>query len=324
MKTSWLRMGCVVALVALTACGGDSSSGDNTNGNANDNANDNNDNVLCGNGVIDPGEDCDGSAVGGETCVSLGQDFVSGTLACDGSCGFDTSGCVAPYCGDGVVDATAGEECDNATANSDTEPDACRTDCLLPWCGDGIIDPANSEDCDGLAMGGADCTTLGYPGGTLVCAATCEYDESSCTPVGTCTQNAECTAVDYCERAVGDCNGVGQCTTMPTICSSVWDPVCGCDGATYGNPCEAAAAGMNVDYLGECLIAGCSTNADCPAAADYCVKAVGDCNGVGQCTTMPTICPSVWDPVCGCDGATYGNPCEAAAAGMNVDYLGEC
>ena len=46
---------------------------------------------TCGNGTVDPGENCDGSALGGATCMCLG--FQSGTLACSASCQFDTSGC---------------------------------------------------------------------------------------------------------------------------------------------------------------------------------------------------------------------------------------
>jgi cysteine-rich repeat protein len=49
--------------------------------------------ATCGDGVIWAGEEqCDGSALGGATCSSLG--FAGGgTLACSGSCSYNTGGC---------------------------------------------------------------------------------------------------------------------------------------------------------------------------------------------------------------------------------------
>ncbi|MBM4396620.1 MAG: hypothetical protein FJ087_13150 [Deltaproteobacteria bacterium] len=46
----------------------------------------------CGNGQIDPGEECDGSQLGGKSCNSLGY-FGGGTLACRAWCRFDTTLC---------------------------------------------------------------------------------------------------------------------------------------------------------------------------------------------------------------------------------------
>jgi cysteine-rich repeat protein len=48
-------------------------------------------------------------------------------------------------CGDGIL-ATTCEVCDAGAGNSDTTPDACRTDCRLPTCGDGVTDAG--EQCD--------------------------------------------------------------------------------------------------------------------------------------------------------------------------------
>jgi cysteine-rich repeat protein len=53
-------------------------------------------------------------------------------------------GVVSSACGDGTV--TGLEQCDEGPNNSDTEPDACRTDCQAAGCGDGVED--TGEECD--------------------------------------------------------------------------------------------------------------------------------------------------------------------------------
>ncbi|HNC96502.1 MAG TPA: hypothetical protein PKW90_10290, partial [Myxococcota bacterium] len=56
-------------------------------------------------------------------------------------------------CGDGAVDAT--EECDEGSANSDSTPDACRSDCRPARCGDRVVDAGESCD-DGPELWGGD------------------------------------------------------------------------------------------------------------------------------------------------------------------------
>ncbi|MBX7098111.1 MAG: FG-GAP-like repeat-containing protein [Myxococcaceae bacterium] len=67
------------------------------------------DNARCGDGVVtkSKGEVCDGSDLGGQSCLSLG--FDTGTLICGSDCQLVTTQCTR-RCGNGVVES--GETCD--------------------------------------------------------------------------------------------------------------------------------------------------------------------------------------------------------------------
>ena len=99
------------------------------------------------------------------------------------------------------------------------------------------------------------------------------------------------------------------------VCPDVWLPVCGVDGQTYGNMCEAVNAEVEVEYEGECLTR-CSSNDQC---GDELV-----CRD-GTCQSACSIQCLVYDPVCGVDGVTYGcGAQDAACDGVEVDHEGEC
>ena len=127
-----------------------------------------------------------------------------------------------------------------------------------------------------------------------------------------------CADAEYC--AGNTCDAPGTCEEKPTMCLDIFDLVCGCDGNTYGNGCEAAAAGVRVDVEGRCP---CASNDDC-LGFQYCAGAVGTCGEAGDCQMRPEACPLVFDPVCGCDGVTYDNDCNAAQAGTRVSADGPC
>jgi cysteine-rich repeat protein len=87
---------------------------------------------TCGNGKIDPGEQCDdGNWVDGDGCES---------------------NCTLPACGNGIRDV--GEQCDDGNS---VGGDGCESNCTLPACGNGIRDVGEQCD-DGNSANGDGCS----------------------------------------------------------------------------------------------------------------------------------------------------------------------
>lgn len=100
--------------------------------------------TLCGNGMVEEGEACDGIDLGGSTCVSV--DTTGGTLTCEPDCQLDLSGCTGPVCGNDVREG--------------------------------------SEACDGADLGELTCSALGLTEGNLRCSWDCTVTEESCWRCG--------------------------------------------------------------------------------------------------------------------------------------------
>ncbi len=84
--------------------------------------------------------------------------------------------------------------------------------------------------------------------------------------------------------------------TKVSGCSNDFAPVCGADGNSYQNECQAKAKGTTVAANGFCFTT----------------------------EKMDSSCPDGYGPVCGKDGKTYLDSCQMTSAGTTLDFVGKC
>ena len=77
----------------LGACSGAVTGDDESNASDSSSSDSETGGALCGNGVREADEDCDGSDLGGQTCMGLNPAYEGGTLACSETCSFDAGAC---------------------------------------------------------------------------------------------------------------------------------------------------------------------------------------------------------------------------------------
>ena len=237
------------------------------------------------------GEVCDTSV--GCTPSACSCDEAAGGWICTDDCGGGT--CVPNTGGCGTnADCSGGLVCD---VTSHVCRPMCAVDCFVydPVCGtDGITYGCGVPDaeCHGIPVA--------YDGECISGGGGVEGDA--------CTTDSDCNIGLVCEA--------GSCSMG--ICPAIYLPVCGSNGVTYSNSCEARSAHATVAYDGECTTPGgggdpCTVDTDC--AIDLVCEA-------NACRV--NFCSFIYMPVCGIDGVTYGNACNARSAHVPVDYDGEC
>ncbi|MCI0572420.1 MAG: VCBS repeat-containing protein [Myxococcaceae bacterium] len=118
----------------------------------------------CGDGRIDTGEQCDGTSLGGKSCV--GEGFDTGTLGCTSSCFLDVSACVR-FCGNDTIDT--GEGCDGVLGPLTCDTfgfTGCSSECQVD--ASHCIHPGSSftgAESRNVAQGGAAAIATAGPGG---------------------------------------------------------------------------------------------------------------------------------------------------------------
>lgn len=182
--------------------------------------------------------------------------------------------CTTATCGDGQLNATAGEECDDAA-----ESETCNSDCSAAACGDGQVNTAAGEDCDDTgesALCDDDCTTPECGDGQLNATAGEACDDGNVDDTDACPSTCvEATCGDgYIQMGVEGCDEGMNNSDMGACLSD-------CQTATCGD-------GFVQDTMEECDGED-PDNASCAMCLGLCDEGYGDCNmdmGLDGCETQ--------------------------------------
>lgn len=156
------------------------------------------------------------------------------------------------------------------------------------------------------------CVGVAYPG---ICSepppACPDQDKDGFSPIG-----GDC--------GPRDCNDQDPNINPDMNCLAIYDPVCGADGVTYANSCEALRTCVEIAHPGECAAPACRDKDQDGYSPDGGACGPVDCNDNDPSINPGVACPAVYKPVCGSDGTTYSNVCAAKQACTEIAYRGVC